>query len=372
MLKSCIVGLIVGFIALAGCTKNEPSESSASSSASESPQATPAPIGTKNDPPLDVRSTLQPPAASTAEATSSTSSSMLRSLASRLIDSDGRGGWRINEASATELEKLGPDGVGQLWPLLKDGDVNVRRGAAFYLLSEFDPNVTDQVASLTALLGDQDRTVRNIGLSAVKQMRPSDQVAALPRLAAMLRPDHEDKADNRAAIARLCGGLRTNAAEALPALEYAATGDPDAKVRSAALAAIGQVALPDRAAMPLAKGLADGEASVRLVAAARLRQLGPAAAPAVSELAAALADSSSDVADAAAEALIRVGGDATDALVKQLTTSSVPARKLALACLAKIGPSAKSAASAIEKCKQDSDPQVRQLADAALRRINAK
>jgi HEAT repeat protein len=122
----------------------------------------------------------------------------------------------------------------------------------------------------------------------------------------------------------------------------------------------------------LKKVLGDKEDSVRLVAAARLRQLGVNAAPAATELAASLGDSNKDVAEAAAEALIRVGPRAVEPLAIQLAAKSVAAKKLALACLIKLGPAAKPAAARIEKCKQDSDAEVRQLADVALKSFGSQ
>jgi HEAT repeat protein len=288
------------------------------------------------------------------------------------LAADGQGGWRINESSATELEKLGPSGVVNLWPLLNDPKVEVRRGAAFYLLGQFSPGSADQVAAFTHLLDDNDRSIRNLALNAAKQFRQADQIAAVPRLTAMLDPQREDKPENRTAVVRLFGSLKASAAEALSSLSATAASDPDAKVRAAALAAISQVAAPGGAVSPLAKGLSDSQPQVRVVAAARLRQLGPAAAAAAAELAAALGDADQSVADAAAEALLRIGPAAVDPLAAQLSSSSLPARKMALACLAKIGPPAGSATQQIEKCKQDADPQVRQLAEAALRRITGK
>src|SRR5574339_474798 len=77
---------------------------------------------------------------------------------------------------ATELEKLAPKAE-QLSPLLRDPQVEVRRGAAFYLLSLFDPANPEQVAALTSLLADDDRAIRSIGRAAVAEMRPADQIA---------------------------------------------------------------------------------------------------------------------------------------------------------------------------------------------------
>jgi HEAT repeat protein len=200
-------------------------------------------------------------------------------------------------------------------------------------------------------------------------MQREDQVAALPRLMALLDPRREQKSENRAAAARLSGGLRTDASAAAGALIAAAHGDPDANVRSAALVAVSQTAAAHEAAGAFAKALGDKEASVRLVAAARLRQLGSTAAPAAQALAAALADADARVREAAAEALILIGEPAVGPLTTQLASSNVEARKFALACLAKIGPAAKSAVPAIQKCQSDPDESVRKLAEAALKRI---
>ncbi len=298
--------------------------------------------------------------------------SRLRDLAARLLESDGQGGWHKNEKAATELEKLSPDEVAQLWPLLKDPQPDVRRGAAVFLLPLFDPNDSNQVTAFASLLDDTDRMVRARALDAVRQSSHADQLAALPRLSPLLDAKREDRAENRAAIARLCGSLKQEAAAVLPALESAAASDPDAKVRSAALVAIVQIAEPQAAVPPLTKGLADKDAAVRLVAAARLRQLGSAAAPAAKELAAVLGDQNNDTAEAAAEALIRIGAPAVEPVSGQLSSKNVSARKLALVCLARIGPAAKSAAPQIEKLKQDPDSQVRQLANAAIKQLSGQ
>lgn len=293
----------------------------------------------------------------------------VRDLAARYVVSDGQGGWRPDERAATELEKLGPAAVNDLLPLMKDSAAPVRRGAAFYLLGQFDPSQSDQVAAFSRLLDDEDQTLRGFGLSAVKLMRREDQISAVPRLTAMLDPLREPTAENRAAIARLIGTLKRDASSSADPLAAAAADDPDAKVRAACLAAIVQVAEPGEVVAPLANGLSDPDPSVRLVAAARLRTIGPPAAPAARQLAAALGDDDQRVREAAAEALIRIGQPAVEPTAKQLASKNVEAKKLALACLAKIGPDARSALPAIKACREDADALVRQLAEAAIRRI---
>jgi HEAT repeat protein len=221
------------------------------------------------------------------------------------------------------------------------------------------------------LLDDEDQTLRGFGLAAVKQMRQRDQVAAVPRLMVMLTAMRETKPENRAAIARFIGGLKHEGGSAAEALASAAADDPDPKVRAACLAALVQVAEPGACIAPLANGLGDSYAAVRLVAAARLHLLGSVAAPAAKQLAAALADDDQRVREKAAEALIRIGAPAVEVVMPQLAASNIEAKKLALACLAKLGPAAKPAIPAIEKCQSDADPVVKQLAEAALKRIGS-
>lgn len=295
----------------------------------------------------------------------------LRELAARYLEGDGAGGWRTNEQAALALDKLGPAAAAGLVPLLADVQVEVRRGAAFYLLGSFDPNDAGQVQAFAKLLSDEDRTTRGIGLSAVRQMHEKDQTAAVPGLAAMLDPAREDKAANRESVARLLASLKTAAAEATDALASAATTDPVPTVRGACLVALAQVVGASDAAPLVAKGLADKEASVRLIAAARLRQLGASSAPASKELAAALADDDSRVRAAAAETLVKVGRPGLTDITQQLKSQNVDARKLALYCLAKIGPPAKDAVPEVEKCLADSNSDVKKLAEAALKSIRA-
>lgn len=293
----------------------------------------------------------------------------LRSLFEQYVVSDGAGGWRPAEGPATELEKLNPRPA-ELLPLMRDLSAPVRRGAAYYMLGKFDPAQADQVAAFSALLDDEDQTLRGFGLTAVKQMHTKDQLAALPRVAAMLTATRETRPENRALIARFLGGHKRDAAAAADALATAAADDPDARVRAACLAALVQVAEPGASLAPLANGLGDADPAVRLVAAAKLRSFAAAAAPAAKQLAAALADSDERVRDNAAGALILIGPPAALPLLPQLAGQNTEAKKLALACLAKIGSPAKAALPAIEKCKSDADPEVRKLAEIAAQRIS--
>ena len=351
-----------------------PSQPIAPTPSSLPPTASP-PAAVTTAPPTSSTPSASPPIAkppASAPPVTSSTDAPLRDLAARLLESDGQGGWKKNSVAIAELEALGPEAVEKLLPLLNDQTPEVRRGAAFYLLGQFNQANPDHVSGFTGLLDNPDRTIRSFAQSALKQMRRQDQIDALPRVLAMLSPETETNAEARASIARFCASLKSDAATTAPQLIAAAASDPAASVRGACLIAIREVAPPEQAAAPLAKGLTDQDAGVRLVAALRLKQLGKAAGPGARELAAALADTDDRIRDAAAATLIEIGAPAAEPLAAQLASPSVQARKYSLACLAKIGPAAKSALPAIEKCKQDPDPEVRKLAEAAAKQIGGK
>lgn len=359
----CLIGLFsVASIGCAGNAKPQQPAQASSDSVSYAPSPAPA-VSAKTAPESDVKPAKDAP---------SPGNSRLRDLAARFLDSDGQGGWRKNEKAATELEKLNPEEIAQLWPLLKDPQAEVRRGAAVFLLGLFDPHDSEQVAWFSALLHDSDSMVRARAIDAVRQFSAAERDAVMPRLIGLLDAGREERAENRAAVARFCGGLKDIAIDALPALQAAAAVDADGKVRATALTAVAQIAEPQAALTPLTNGLRDKDAAVRKVAAARLRQIGSAAAPAAKELAATLADQNNDVAEAAAEALIRIGSLAVEPVAGQLSSKTASARKLALVCLARIGPAAKSTVPQIEKLKQDPDSQVRQLANAAIKQLSGQ
>jgi HEAT repeat protein len=262
---------------------------------------------------------------------------------------------------------MGDTAQADLVALLGDAKPEVRRGAAYYLLGKFNADDEKQVAGYNALLEDQEPFLRSLGMQAVRKMQKADQAAAVPQLSKMLTAQQEPSAENRAALARLLGSLKEEAAPALGALTASAKDDESAKVRGAYLIAVSQIASPTEALPAFRQGLGDQDAAVRLVAAARLRQLGKDAAPAAEDLAQALEDADPRVRESAAEALAQLGVAAVEPLIKHVDSKAAHTRQLAIACLGKLGSTAKPAVSQIEKHLTDEDPEVQKVAEAVVR-----
>src|SRR5213080_2387977 len=123
MAREFIVWELVFFIAASGCSSKQPTATA------------PAPNGVTADTP-SLAAAKQSPDIRRSSATSSAldsaakdvSSQRWRELMSRYLQPSGQGGWRPNEQAATELEKLSPEETAQLWSLLNDPTVEVRRG----------------------------------------------------------------------------------------------------------------------------------------------------------------------------------------------------------------------------------------------------
>jgi len=272
------------------------------------------------------------------------------------------------ESIAQCLDPLAPETVANL---LTHESVHVRRGVAFYLLDRLDPNDPTVAAAMTEALSDEDATVRHIALSAVRRLPESSQASAVVQLVTMLTPDREDAA-NRAAIVRLVASLERQADAALPRLVEILREDPDASVRSAAVAAIPRIAGPERAVTELSEALVkESDPGVQGVLVVRLGKLGPAAAGAVDPLADKLKTNDHELQRKVIDALIAIGKPSVPRLIEALQAKDVPTRRLAVFALGSLSAVAAEATEPLRACLNDDDEQVRQLAQVALLRIQA-
>lgn len=126
---------------------------------------------------------------------------------------------------------------------------------------------------------------------------------------ALMRQLDSRDAGTRLRAAKSLGGLKAEAAEAVPALT-AAMADPDAEVRRAAVAAVRLIRPSARPSAEMVQAvvadLKDPDDGVRLLAVRSLGRFGAAAAAAVPAVEAMLADPDRDVRRAAADALVRL------------------------------------------------------------------
>jgi len=291
----------------------------------------------------------------------------LQSWAIALVGTD----VQAREAASEKLDHVSIAGLQPLLPLLRNASPEVRRGTVFYLLDRFDPADVAVVAALTKCLTDKDASVRRLALSAAQRFPLEGVVQSLPQLIAMLS-DPQQSADSRAAAARLIGTLDTAASDAVPALVRTAGRDPDPTVRSACVLSVCRVAPAEEAVAALRPILRqDSQANLRGLAATRLGKLGSAAAAAAPDLTETLADRDEGVRRKAADALAALGPAAVAPTMQKLDATDAGVRRLAVFVLAKLGADAKPALDALRKLQQDSDAEVKQLAELAVRRIEA-
>jgi HEAT repeat protein len=293
----------------------------------------------------------------------------LPELLGALIEPGAAGRWQVDEAAATELEKSSITAK-TLLVAARNNEAKVRRGAWYLLAEKFDIHEAANQSQLRAALADDDAIVRALALRIVSEL-PEPELPMLVEPLAGLLSSAELTTENRAAIARLLGRLKEQATIAEEPLAQAARNDKQARVRAACLVALWQIAEPAANLPRFRAALQDVDASVRLVAAARLREMGPDAAIAAEGLARSLEDQDDRVREAAAEALIRIGEPAVKPLMGELAAESPAARRWAVFALAKLGAAAKSAQAELEKVSSNEreEEETRKMAALAVKRL---
>ena len=274
----------------------------------------------------------------------------------------------VREAAREELNNAAVEDE-VLLTLMKDPSAAVRQGAIYYLTGRFViQDIALQEAFLSAL-EDENSKVRELALQMVARMPVQTIRPAIPQLVRMLDVSAEEER-NRATVARFLGRLKIEWQLVLPALVKSVKQDPAVGVRKASLFGVSRIALP-KEAVPVYRHilLGDKDLGVRRAAALHLGRLGPEAAAACSELGSALAAEDDQLSDTAAAALTRIGSKAVPELIQHVSSSVPRARRLAIYSLGVLGAPAKSAIPALKQCLKDPDPEVRQLAEMALRSL---
>mgnify|MGYP002624200026 CR=1 FL=1 len=278
-------------------------------------------------------------------------------------------------------------GVSLFQAHIDHADAEVRRGAIYGLFTHFNPADESTLAAVQRALEDDDPVVRRVALKtmAVPQFPRQVFLDSIPRIAKHLDDEYEPDPQTRATVARMLKRYSTLSQPALPKLDDALRNDPDYLVRSAALAALYDIAQTAEEALtaPQYLLLNDPDPRLRRRAAIQLGKYKQGAAPAIDELIQALADegvpqrSADDplagtdepVCLAAADALTRIGKPAVAPLIAATESSDRRVRLLSIRALGNMGPDARSATGRLQTLAGSDDAAEATAAKAALVRI---
>jgi HEAT repeat protein len=279
---------------------------------------------------------------------------LIRTLRSPLPD--------VRARAARALGRLGwlaRDSLPLLVNALGDAEPAVRESAA-QAIGQMGP---DALPHLVQMLTHEDKYVRRNAVWALGKLGPLAKTT-MPNLCTALR-DTDPRTASGAAQA--LGNMGADAADAIQALTEAMRGTNIVLCRLAAkaLSQIGREALP-----ALIAHLRHRDPFVRGEAALALGWIGPAAASAVPALMDALRPTRASAWRIAP--LPAAETPATPITPPQVTPSAdETSRSYAAQALGRIGPAAASAVPALTQALTDTNEQVRQAAEQALRQIQA-
>jgi HEAT repeat protein len=322
-----------------------------------------------------------------------------RKLAVGLADSDPE----VRTAFLIALGYLGPraaEAVPAVRAVLHDGSPEIR-GRAIEVLFQSAPRDDRLLDDLTTLLEDPDARVQRQAIDAIRALGPPGRKA----LAAVVSRLGSGDPDVRFAAVQMVDSHGTAAAEAIPAIitllkdptpkvrtiaamtlgKFGGAARPaftdlttllrdeDVAVREAAASTIGSLELDAETVRPfLATALRDEKAEVRRAASRAIPRLGPRGAILVPDiiLMAAHKENLRSV-DRLLRPFERSGPDARSVpeLVKLLGHDQVAVRLLTIKFLGLAGRNAREALPALERIREDPNPEVRQQAMAVLERI---
>lgn len=288
----------------------------------------------------------------------------------------------------------------------KDTSADVRR-VALFVLAKMDVEPDQILPILRAALGDKDAATRKAAVTALLDLGkdatdelgkaatggpPTARLLAVQALAslgteldekgaaalskALADGDIRVRRTAALALAKLGPLLReVGGKELLPTLTKLLQ-DRDASLRRAAAMALVQYEAESATELAtLAKGLKDTDAIVRGMIVERIARSSNETAPdelrdqVVTHLVAALRDADRRVQFVAARALVEEAGRAVEPLTKVIMSGAVSQRVWAAIVLGEIGAAAADAAPALQKMARDTNPQARQAALTALRKI---
>ena len=229
-----------------------------------------------------------------------------------------------------------------------------------------------QVNALIGLLAATDATLRHNAFQALERVSEEQLVAALPQLLAQAKNAAEDK-PYRVRAVRAVAKLGEAARSCTPDILALAGDSSVPELQRAAIDAVAKVAATSDAEAFYVQLLQTGsEVDLRRLAANRLMQTANSEV-AVNGLIAAFKDASPDVRNEAAKSLVAIGRPGVPYMVKGLADPDPRVRRCVVQTLGVLTSLASEAVPALEdRQANDTDPQVRALAGAALKRIQGQ
>jgi HEAT repeat protein/lysophospholipase L1-like esterase len=249
--------------------------------------------------------------------------------------------------------------------LLDSTAVDVRRQAA-WRLGRLGPAAAPAVPALVRRLEDERESVRMSAAAALENIGP----AAPPAVPALLRALDDPRQGVRWAAANALSWI------GVPPAEWktlaAALTQRDEYVRAFAAFSLGEMVHEARPAVPALVGaVQDPDPAVRVVVVMALAKIGSGDPEVVEALDRALADKTWEYRWRAAHALGRIhpdSGPAVTTLASALSDDTdAKVRREAARALGRIGRGAVPALRTLDSARRDPDPEVREVADWALR-----
>ncbi len=274
-------------------------------------------------------------------------------------------------AASDALSEQGEAAVPYLVWGLREGTQRQKCGAATYLIGRVGPRDEPVVRALIDALTHADVPVQRLALQAVERLSQEQLREALPALDVVAREPELGEAYRSRAV-RAIAKLGPDGAPALETLETLAQEGDDLNVRRACYFAITKVAPATAAEAFFQKQLtSDIPADLRRLSAKWLGTVTRSEAS-LEGLVKALGDPDESVRLEAGDALVAIGKPAVKPLIEALDSADVVVRRHAVLTLGKMGYFANQAIGPLEARLNDADPQVRELAAAALQLIKTQ
>lgn len=275
------------------------------------------------------------------------------------------------QPAAESLDQLGTAAAPCIVAALREGSDTEKQGAATYLIGRVSIADEEAAQALIEALAAPDERLRHNAFQAVEKLPKPQLVHALGPLATLAKNENETPAYRTRAV-RAIAKLDAQAAAAADDLILLARNSATPEVQLAAVDAIGKVVPPEQSEAFFVDVLANStQQDLRKLAAERLIQAA-SSTKAIVGLIGAFDDPHVDVRNQAVNSLLAIGKPAVPELIKTLDDPNIELRRRAIYTLGKLNRLAVDAVPALQKRAQEDVPEVRALAEASLKLIQAQ